>query len=300
MKIDLTEQYLPVYEALASEVRLKIIQLLAKKNMNLKEIAAETGLSGAIITMHIKKLEKANIISTERVHQNGAVHKICTLIMDSVEITFPKSSAKTAFVHEFSLPVGHYTDFDVAPTCGLATTEKIIGYFDDPKSFLIPERVNAKILWFTKGFVEYKIPNNLLSSQIPASLEISLELGSEAPGFNNNWPSDISFLFNGINVGIWTSPGDFGDLKGKYTPDWWNRSVNQYGLLKLLRIDDTGTYIDGQKLSDMTLEKLNIRRSQWTFRLEVSSESRHIGGITIYGAGFGNYDQDIEFRLYYN
>lgn len=300
MKIALTEQYLPIYEALASGVRLKIINLLSKKSMNLKEIAAETGLSSAIITMHIKKLEKAELISTERIHQNGAVHKLCTLTMDSLEIPFPKGRDKRNYVHEFSLPVGHYTDFDISPTCGLATTDKLIGYFDDPKSFLIPERVNAKILWFTKGFMEYKIPNNLLSTENPISLEISMEIGSEAPGVNSNWPSDISFIINGINVGTWTSPGDFGDIKGRYTPGWWHKGVNQYGLLKLLKIDDTGTYMDGEKISTIVLDKIHIRKPQWTLRFEVSDTSKNIGGLTLFGSGFGNYDQDIQFRLYYN
>ena len=56
MKIDLSEQWLPVYEALASSVRMKIIKLLAQKPMNIKEIAAALDLSSSIITMHVGKL----------------------------------------------------------------------------------------------------------------------------------------------------------------------------------------------------------------------------------------------------
>ena len=56
MKIDTTEKYLPLYEALASKVRLRILNILASKAKNIKDLATELNLSSAIITMHIKKL----------------------------------------------------------------------------------------------------------------------------------------------------------------------------------------------------------------------------------------------------
>ena len=64
MQLEINQEALPVYEALASNVRIKIIQLLAKNKMNVKELAQELGLSSAFITMHIKKLEEAKIIKT--------------------------------------------------------------------------------------------------------------------------------------------------------------------------------------------------------------------------------------------
>ena len=300
MKIDISEKHLPVYEALASNVRLKIINLLAEKPMNLKDLSKELGLSSAIMTMHIRKLEEAQIIKSERIHTNGAIHKVCSLCTDLIEIEFPARAEKAVKAHEFSLPVGHYTDFEVTPTCGLATREKVIGYFDDPRYFLDSERVHAGILWFTNGYVEYKIPNHLLSNQKAEALEISMELSSEAPGVNNNWPSDISFIFNEINLGYWTSPGDFGGIRGKYTPKWWGPGLAQYGFLKVLKIDKTGTYVDGEKISEVTLEQLHIQQKQWSFRIAVPESAANPGGVTVLGAGFGNYDQDIIFRLYYD
>jgi predicted transcriptional regulator len=299
MKIAVSEKYLPVYEALASDIRIKIIHLLAEKSMNIKEIAEKLGLSSAILTMHVQKLEKAGLVWSERVQSNRSNFKVCHLNVESIEIEFPQKARKSVQFHEFVLPVGHYTDFDVTPTCGLATAEKLIGYYDDPRYFLDPERVNARILWFTKGFVEYRVPNYLLSNQEPAALEISMELGSEAPGVNNNWPSDISFLLNGVHVGNWTSPGDFGGARGNYTPEWWSLSLGQFGLLKILRINHSGTYMDGERISDVTCEQLDLRQKQWSFRIAVLENAKHAGGATIFGAGFGNYDQDIVFRLYY-
>ena len=59
MKIDISEKWLPVYEALDSSVRIKIINLLSELPLNIKEIASKLDLSSAIITMHINKLEKS-------------------------------------------------------------------------------------------------------------------------------------------------------------------------------------------------------------------------------------------------
>jgi predicted transcriptional regulator len=250
--------------------------------------------------MHITKLEKAGIIKGERTRSKGGVQKICSLITDNIQIDFPPRKEDQVNYHEHNVSVGHYTDFEVTPTCGLATVDKIIGCFDDARYFLDPQRVDAKILWFTEGFLEYKLPNYLLTTQEPTELQISMEIGSEAPGANKNWPSDISFIFNGIKLGQWTSPGDFADMKGKFTPAWWSKDVNQYGMLKLLKINEEGTFIDGEKLSEVKLKDLDIRNKQWSFRLQVEKEAQHIGGLTLFGKGFGNYDQDIIFRLYYN
>lgn len=299
MKIDISEKWLPVYEALDSSVRIKIINLLTDAPLNVKEIASKLELSSAIITMHINKLEKAGIVKGERTRSKGGVQKICSLIVDGIKIDFPKEIRERVKHHEYIVPIGQYTDFEVTPTCGLATTEKIIGYFDDARYFLDSQRVDAKILWFTQGFIEYKLPNYLLATEEPRELEISMEISSEAPGANKNWPSDISFIINGIKVGQWTSPGDFADEKGKYTPIWWNRDINQYGMLKVLKINEKGSFIDGEKISDAKLADVNIRSKQWTLRLEVAADAEHIGGLTIFGSGFGNYDQDLIFRLYY-
>lgn len=50
---------LRVYEALASEVRLQIIDLLNNKEMHIKELAAELYLSSAIVSTHVNKLQNA-------------------------------------------------------------------------------------------------------------------------------------------------------------------------------------------------------------------------------------------------
>lgn len=299
MELDISEKSLPVYEALASGVRLKVIRLLAKEPMNVREIAEAVGLSSAIMTMHIKKLEKAGIIRTEMLPGKGGVQKLCTLQTEEARIRFPGGGEKLRDFQETEIQIGHYTDFAIEPTCGIATPEKFIGEVDDPRYFLDAERFHAKILWFSEGFVEYKVPNFLFSTQNPEELLISMELSSEAPLTNQNWPSDITFYLNKVKLGTWTSPGDYGDKRGKYSPSWWPAVINQYGLLKHLGITSEGTFMDGKRLSDVTLEQVSVRDRQWTFRIAVEREAEHVGGLTLFGRGFGNYNQDILFRLYY-
>ena len=79
---------------------------------------------------------------------------------------------------------------------------------DDPRYFSSPERFNAGIIWFTSGYVEYRFPNQLHSDETAKEIQISMELCSEAPGVLENYPSDIYFYVNDIELGCWTSPGN--------------------------------------------------------------------------------------------
>jgi predicted transcriptional regulator len=186
----------------------------------------------------------------------------------------------------------------VHPTCGLATADHVIGQYDDPRFFFEPERMHAKILWFGRGFVEYRIPNYVLPGQTLEEIEISLEISSEAPGIKENWPSDIHFYVNDTLLGYWTSPGDSGQGRGQLTPAWWPDIINQYGWLKIIRVTEQGTFLDGQRLSAVSIKDLTMSRNEWTLRLEVPNHAAHVGGLTLYGEGFGNYNRDILFRTY--
>ncbi|SDQ40875.1 Predicted transcriptional regulator [Streptococcus equinus] len=296
MQLEINSESLPVYEALASKVRLQIIQLLSQKSMNIKEIAEELQLSSAIITQHIKKLEEAQIVKTERIgHQ-----KVVSVGIDHIEINFPKKIFSSYSTVETNIPVGHYTDYSVEPTCGLASKDDFIGPVDEPRYFMVPERMKAQIVWFTQGFLEYQAPNLLKEGDTLKMMEISFEISSEFPFTNNNWPSDITFSLNDYELGSWTSPGDFGDIRGKYTPKWYPDHLNQYGLLKTIRITDLGTNIDGDFLSTLKISDLDTSADTWKFRFEVKKDAKNVGGCTLFGENFGNYKQDIKVKLFYS
>ncbi|MMZ61691.1 hypothetical protein D1872_238560 [compost metagenome] len=74
--------------------------------------------------------------------------------------------------------------------------------------------------------------------------------------------------------------------------------MNQYGLLKTIRIDESGTFIDGERMSEVTLADLKLGEPFWTLRFAVDEHAVNVGGLTLYGSGFGNHDQDIIVRAY--
>ena len=174
----------------------------------------------------------------------------------------------------------------------------MIGFRDDPRVFREPERMQAQLLWFTQGYVEYRAPNYLSTEQKLVEIELSFEIASEAPDYADDWPSDITFSVNGIELFTWLSPGDYGIKRGIYTPEWW--PSNQYGLLKTIHILEDGVYMDGNKMSDVTLSQvLRTIDQYWSIRFEVAEDAEHVGGLTLFGKGFGNHAQDILMRFFF-
>ncbi|MHC2363547.1 putative transcriptional regulator [Rhizobium leguminosarum] len=143
-------------------------------------------------------------------------------------------------------------------------------------------------------------PNNakVLNKDIRA-IEFSLELSSEVPGTNPDWPSDITLWVNGMAIGTWTSPGDYGDKRGTFTPAWWKLEGSQYGMMKTWRISTRGTFIDGVAASNVTLTDLALaQHSSIRLRVGIAENAGHTGGVNIFGRGFGNYGRDIIMRLH--
>lgn len=291
---------LEVFKALGSDVRIEILNILLENNhMSMNELASRLNITNGALTSHIKKLETSGLITTSSESAGHGNQKICSVHLDKILIDLEKQE-DFQNVYNTELKVGHYSSYKICPTCGLASNKAIIGEVDDSRYFEHPDRYNAEILWFTKGYVEYIIPNFIPISQRITQITISAELSSEAPGINNVWPSDISFYLNDVCVGTWLSPGDFGDSRGLFTPEWWLPNWNQYGLLKLLVINRKGTFIDGLKISDVTIDDFNLDyRSGIRFRLAVEEDAKHVGGLTIFGKSFGNYGQDIKVSLNY-
>lgn len=291
---------LETFKALGSDTRIQILNiLLENEQMSMNQLATELNISNGALTGHIKKLEECGLINISNESAGHGNQKMCSVTQDRIIVDIKKPiDYKNVF--ETEIKVGQFSRHQVWPTCGIATSESVIGEFDDIRYFNHPDRFTANILWFTKGYVEYTIPNLIPSNQRITQLSISAELSSEAPGIDNNWPSDISFYINDTKIGMWTSPGDFGDVHGMFTPQWWPQNWNQYGLLKLLVINNYGTYIDGLKISDVSTLSLHLDyNSDIRLRLAVENDSEHVGGITLYGKSFGNYDQDIRVAINY-
>ena len=296
------EEGLDVLRGLASAVRVKILKLLHQHGpMNINDIAEALALPQSTVSSNVAILEDAALIRTETQKARKGNQKICHSAFDEILVMFKDEATKSrSNTINVSMPIGLYTSCEVSSPCGLCSTEGIIGLLDVPDTFLEPDRMKAGLIWFTRGYVEYQFPNNAkLANNAIEAIEFSFELSSEVPGTSADWPSDITVTINGTDVGTWTSPGDFGDKRGVYTPDWWKLKGSQYGKLKSWRVGANGTYVDGMKISPISLKDLDIE-SHHSIRLRISvrEDARHPGGINIFGKGFGNYDQDIVLSLH--
>ncbi|MEK4349316.1 winged helix-turn-helix transcriptional regulator [Paenibacillus sp. FSL R5-0475] len=291
---------LEIFKALSSEIRILILELLATNQaLNLNEIAKKLNLSNGAITMHIKKLEESGLIEINTSVGKHGIQKVCYLNKDKLIVDLRSKDVDN--LYEVEIQVGHYSNYQAVPTCGLATKDSIIGDFDEPRYFADPQRIESEIIWMAEGFLEYRIPNYLKANQTFREIQFSMEIGSEAPGSNDNYPSDLYFYLNGIEIGYWTSPGDFGDTRGTFNPDWWPPHLNQYGMLKLIRINNEGSFIDGCRISDVTLDDIKLDyKSELTFRIAVTDKPVNKRGLTIYGKHFGNYSQDLLARVLYD
>lgn len=295
------EEDMEVLKGLASPIRARILKLLHVDGaMNGNDIAEKLELPQSTVSTNIQILEGAGLIRTETQKARKGNQKICHSTFDEVLVMFKEDMRPLkSNTIEVAMPLGLYTSFEVSAPCGLCSAEGIIGLLDVPETFLDPDRMKAGLIWFTQGYVEYQFPNNAkLAQKIIEALEFSLELSSEVPGTSADWPSDITLSVNGREIGTWTSPGDFGDKRGVYTPDWWKLKGSQYGKLKSWRVNGDGTYVDGMKISEVSLKDVGLaEHHSIRLRIAVKPDAKHPGGINIFGRGFGNYDQDIILRL---
>jgi predicted transcriptional regulator len=295
------EENSAVLKALASPARISVLKLLQQKGpMNVNDIADVLGLPQSSVSMNIQMLQEAELIRTETIKARKGNQKICHCLYDEILIVLKNDIKETELdAIEVSMPLGLYTSFEVSAPCGLCSVDGIIGLLDVPSTFLDPDRMKTALIWFTRGFVEYQFPNNarLANTQI-REIEFVMELSSEVPGTSADWPSDITLAVNGVDLATWTSPGDFGDKRGAYTPDWWKLKGSQYGKLKSFRVNDEGSFVDGLRMSDVSLKDLDLdTHHSIRLRIGVRDDAKHPGGINIFGRGFGNYDQDILLRL---
>lgn len=301
LHIKFLEEGLEIFKALGSEIRIEIIKILMQNpGMNLNELASQLHITNGALTNHVKKLEECGLLIISNDPSGHGNQKKYSVHLDKIliDLDFQEDYKN---LYQTSIKIGHYAGYEIYPTCGISSATALIGELDDARYFSHPDRYEADILWFTRGYVEYIIPNFIPYCQKVDQITFSLEIGSEAPGVNDIWPSDISFFLNDVKIAVWVSPGDFGSVRGIFTPEWWHQNWNQYGFLKVLVINKKGTFIDGIKVSDITIDKFHFDyRSKIKLKFAVEADAEHIGGLTIFGSNFGNYNQDIEVMIKYS
>lgn len=285
-------------KALSSPERLKILRLLETKILNVNEIAEQLQIPASTTALHVKVLEEAGLIYTELLPGVRGSKKLCQKKVNhlSIELSCEKES------HEeiFSMPIGNFVDYKVEPTCGIVSETGHIDEEDEPRCFYNPNRIGAKLIWFGKGYVEYRFPNHSIQNNEVESVEISAELCSETADYDMDCPSDITLFVNDLEVGTWNCPSDFGGRRGKLNPDWWPSKNTQYGKLKKWEINKQGSFLDGKKVSDYNLEAYDLAKAPYvSVRIGIKEDAKHIGGVNIFGDAFGDYPQNIVMKIIY-
>jgi predicted transcriptional regulator len=288
-----------VFRALSSPKRLRMIRRLVESPKNISELAEEFSLPLSTAALHVKILEEAGLIFTEEKPGLRGAQKICVMLAEDVFLSIyhrKKTAPARSFV--YSMPLGNYFDFSVTMPCGIAGRKSNLGTEDAVNSFYRPIRVHAQLLWFTTGFLEYRFSNHSIKSKKPLELEFSFEACSEAPGYSNDWPSDITIWINHEEIGVFRSPGDYGGRRGTYTPSWWPDDATQYGDLHRVEINSEGCFCDGRKTSALNLEALRVTEGDFiSFKIGVKEDAEYAGGVNLFGEHFGNYHQNIEMAV---
>lgn len=290
-----------ILKALASEPRLAILRKLSQSDCNVSEIGNALNMSQPTVTRHIQALEAVGVVSSDYSSGQQGMQKKSSLLMSTLEFDFIEKVESERPLETISMPIGLYTLAYPGGTCGLASRTKFIGFLDKPLSFYDPERASAQILWMSSGFVEYTFSNDLPPTAETDRIELIMEICSEAPNYNADWPSDITVWINGVETATWTSPGDFGGTRGALNPSWWVDHMTQHGLLKIWSVDASGAYVDGKLVANVPIDSLYLAPQQpITVRIGVKPDAVNQGGFNLFGSGFGNYPKDLVLRLHHS
>lgn len=286
-----------VCHALSVEARVQIMKLLLCQNKSLSDIASELDMPISSVARHIAILLDAQMIFIHYQPGLKGHAKYCSQALLNIQISMNSQNIDDAIepASTVEMPIGMFSHCHITQPCGMLGKEGPIGEFDDPRIFFTPDRIKTECLWFNVGSVSYNFPTTSLFHRKCSELSFTFEICSEAVYFNNNWPSDITLSINKTEVVTFTSPGDFGGRRGKFTPKYWPVTSTQFGILKNLTINKHGVFLDNTFItSSISFESLNLREgNSIQFTIEVKEDAKHRGGLNLFGKNFGDFPQAI-------
>ena len=295
------DQLCPVAKALSSPMRVRMLALLGIRSMNVNELAEALSLPVSTAALNVRQLEDAGLIATAIQPGIRGAMKLCSRRIDSVSMRLTPELQDAADAITVQLPIGSYSCAEaITAPCGMVSDHGWIGESDAPRTFYHPDRLGAQLIWLRSGALEYRLSLGEIDPAQVAFLEFSMELCSNAPMYREDYKSDIHVCVNGVNLGTFTCPGDFGGRRGRLNPSWWSDTASQFGLLKTWRVDRTGCRLDGEPLSDVRIDDLQLAgRDYISLRLGVLPGAEHVGGLNLFGEKFGDFAQGVVMRVGY-
>ena len=293
-----------IARALSSELRVSVLAELSRRSRSVGELAKVLDVPMSSMAVAVKTLEEAGLIRCD--YQPGAHGslKICNRKLDTISIElFDSEAANEKEMVTIEMPIGGYSlAGEIEPTCGILNEQMPIGAMDLPRVFYSPRRFSAQLIWFSRGYLEYRFTTigEWINEAEIEWVELSFEACSEAPMYRNPWPSDIYVEINGIRLGTWTCPCDCGGRQGHLTPSWWETTSTQFGFLKFWRVTRDGTYLDDQPLSSVSIGELNLGNLECVrVRIGVDPKSENVNGINLFGEKFGDHPQALIMKVGY-
>lgn len=288
-------------DAFSSPIRRKILRLLCKQSYSVLELAKLTNVALSTMSFHLKILKDAGLINVISSPSKRGNEKNVSQSCANIYISFISDAVEKKSSYSIELPIGSYFDFNISRPCGMMSKNSKIGEMDNIDAFYSPRRSEARLIYFMKGWLEYRISASPFKDKLIKSITFSLELCSECPNYNNEWKSDITFWINKKEICTYRSMGDYGDRRGLLNPDWYPNQSSQYGLLVKIRVDEDGVWINNELVNtSVKINDLEINNNEYlSLKLGNKVDARHIGGMNIYGRGFGDHNQDIIIQISY-
>lgn len=288
-------------EAISNPLRIKILRELQKEPFifSVPQLVKNLKIPTTTLIHHLEKLEKGGLVrmrykgstqGTTRIVSRGNAQALITFICNS----FAEEDALKIYSQE--LKVGLYADFK-GDDFNIVTNEQEL----KNKNPFIEERVLADLIYTPNGIITYNFNNEVAKTRQVEKINFSLELCSEAPYYNNDFLSEITFWINQKEVCTYISLGDYGDRRGNLTPTWWSRRNTQYGKLVNVLIDKTGVYLNDKLVNDkIFVDDLGLDKdNKIVFAFGNKSTATYVGGFNLFGKNFGDYAQEIIFNVYY-
>ena len=164
-----------VSRALSVPDRVKILKCLLLRPKNLSELSQELDIPLSSVSRHVDALAEAQLIFVNYQPGLKGHTKYCSQMVLSytVSLDVPRLEESPAREYSVEMPVGLFSHCHIKAPCGMTGKEDKIGAFDDPRTFFLPERIEAECIWFDSGFISYNFPSPLPTEKLSAS-ELSI------------------------------------------------------------------------------------------------------------------------------
>ena len=295
------ERIVKLCYALSVRERVEIMKTLLESSQSLSDLSKKLNIPPSSMVRHLNALIEGGFVQQSFQPGPKGHTKYYAPTVRAFTILLKKTQKDESVKYEYvvEMPIGMFSHCHIKAPCGMLGAEGNIGLCDNPNHFFSPERMKAECIWFDSGFISYNFPTDFSRKQTLSEITFSLEICSETIYYNNHWPSDITVCINNKEVTTFTSPGDFGGRRGKYTPLYWPLTNTQFGLLEKITVNNDGVFMNNIFVSDkVRFDDLHIcDGSSIKLDIGVKDDAKHKGGINLFGKNFGDYPQAIIMTL---